>query len=101
MLDSDAIRKPVLQSIIQELHLPRGSRGLDAGCGIGLSALLLAVIAIRFGDENLPLLPGGFWSLAVLLAFAGSLFALGMSHEERLSVQKLIRKLIKKPSFGE
>ena len=36
------LREPVLRSAIQALHLPSGSRGLDAGCGIGLPALLLA-----------------------------------------------------------
>jgi ubiquinone/menaquinone biosynthesis C-methylase UbiE len=36
------LREPVLRSVIQALRLPAGSRGLDAGCGIGLQALLLA-----------------------------------------------------------
>jgi demethylmenaquinone methyltransferase/2-methoxy-6-polyprenyl-1,4-benzoquinol methylase len=34
--------EPVVRSAIQALHLPSGSYGLDAGCGIGLQALLLA-----------------------------------------------------------
>ncbi len=34
--------EPVIQSAIQILQLPLGSRGLDAGCGIGLQTLLLA-----------------------------------------------------------
>ncbi|MBW1701861.1 MAG: class I SAM-dependent methyltransferase [Deltaproteobacteria bacterium] len=34
--------EPTLRSAIQSLQLPSGSRGLDAGCGIGLQALLLA-----------------------------------------------------------
>jgi ubiquinone/menaquinone biosynthesis C-methylase UbiE len=52
MTDSDAyIRKgvafdpliePTVNSAIQALQLPSGSHGLDAGCGIGLQALLLA-----------------------------------------------------------
>lgn len=37
-----ALREPVMRSAIQALQLPSGSRGLDAGCGIGLQALLLA-----------------------------------------------------------
>lgn len=37
-----ALREPVLRSAIQTLRLPAGSRGLDAGCGIGLQTLLLA-----------------------------------------------------------
>lgn len=40
--DSNLLREPVLRSAIQDLQLPKGSRGLDAGCGIGLQALLLA-----------------------------------------------------------
>jgi ubiquinone/menaquinone biosynthesis C-methylase UbiE len=39
---ANPLREPALRSIIQSLQLPRGSRGLDAGCGIGLQALLLA-----------------------------------------------------------
>jgi len=39
---SNPLREPVLRSAIQALQLPSGSRGLDAGCGIGLQALLLA-----------------------------------------------------------
>jgi len=39
---SNPLREPVLRSAIQALRLPSGSRGLDAGCGIGLQALLLA-----------------------------------------------------------
>ena len=38
----NALREPVLRSAIQALQFPIGSRGLDAGCGIGLQALLLA-----------------------------------------------------------
>jgi demethylmenaquinone methyltransferase/2-methoxy-6-polyprenyl-1,4-benzoquinol methylase len=36
------LREPVLRSAIEALQLPPGSRGLDAGCGIGLPTLLLA-----------------------------------------------------------
>lgn len=36
------LREPILRSAIRALRLPSGSRGLDAGCGIGLQALLLA-----------------------------------------------------------
>lgn len=34
--------EPTIRSAIRALRLPAGSRGLDAGCGIGLQALLLA-----------------------------------------------------------
>jgi len=39
---SNPLREPILRSAIQALQFPLGSRGLDAGCGIGLQALLLA-----------------------------------------------------------
>ncbi len=42
LLEANALREPALRSIIQSLQLPRGSHGLDAGCGIGLQAILLS-----------------------------------------------------------
>jgi len=39
---SDPLRAPVMRAAIQALQLPLGSCGLDAGCGIGLQAQLLA-----------------------------------------------------------
>lgn len=42
LLQANPLREPALRSIIQSLPLPRGSHGLDAGCGIGLQALLLS-----------------------------------------------------------
>ncbi len=36
------LRDPVLVPVIQNLELPAGSRGLDAGCGTGYYALKLA-----------------------------------------------------------
>jgi ubiquinone/menaquinone biosynthesis C-methylase UbiE len=42
LLEANPLREPVLRSIIQSLQLPRGSKGLDAGCGIGLQTLLFA-----------------------------------------------------------
>jgi demethylmenaquinone methyltransferase/2-methoxy-6-polyprenyl-1,4-benzoquinol methylase len=36
------LKEPVMRSAIGALRLPSGSQGLDAGCGIGLQALLLA-----------------------------------------------------------
>ncbi|MDH4219788.1 MAG: methyltransferase domain-containing protein [Candidatus Aminicenantes bacterium] len=41
-LESNPLREPILRVAIQALKLLPGSRGLDAGCGIGLQALLLA-----------------------------------------------------------
>jgi ubiquinone/menaquinone biosynthesis C-methylase UbiE len=39
---ANPIREPMLREAIQALKLASGSQGLDAGCGIGLQALLLA-----------------------------------------------------------
>jgi SAM-dependent methyltransferase len=50
LAESNPLREPVLCSAIQALQLPKGSRGLDAGCGIGLQALLLAEAVGPEGD---------------------------------------------------
>lgn len=42
LLETNPLREPLLRSVIESLQLPCGSRGLDAGCGIGLQTLLLA-----------------------------------------------------------
>jgi ubiquinone/menaquinone biosynthesis C-methylase UbiE len=42
---SNPLRESVLRTAIQTLQLPTGSRGLDAGCGLGLPARLLAEAA--------------------------------------------------------
>ena len=41
LIETDPLRGPLLRTVIQSLQLPQGSRGLDAGCGIGLQCLLL------------------------------------------------------------
>ena len=46
---SNPLREPVLRSAIQAMQPPSGSQGLDAGCGIGLQALLLAEAVGRAG----------------------------------------------------
>ena len=42
LLVSDPLRESTIRAMIKALQLPKGSRGLDAGCGIGLQCLLLA-----------------------------------------------------------
>jgi ubiquinone/menaquinone biosynthesis C-methylase UbiE len=42
LLVSDPLRESTIRAMIKALHLPAGSCGLDAGCGIGLQCLLLA-----------------------------------------------------------
>lgn len=39
---SQPLREPVFRSALEALELPPGSRGLDAGCGVGLQTVLLA-----------------------------------------------------------
>ncbi len=39
---TDLLRESTLRSVVRALELPVGSRGLDAGCGIGRQAMLLA-----------------------------------------------------------
>ncbi|MFC1874864.1 class I SAM-dependent methyltransferase [Chloroflexota bacterium] len=41
-LASNPLREPTIRTMVKELKLPKGSQGLDAGCGIGLQCLLLA-----------------------------------------------------------
>ena len=42
LLVSNPLRESTLRAMIRALQLPKGSRGLDAGWGIGLQCLLLA-----------------------------------------------------------
>ncbi len=42
LLVANPLRESALNAAIETLRLPPGSRGLDAGCGIGLQCLLLA-----------------------------------------------------------
>ena len=41
LLVSNPLRESTLPEMVRALRLPKGSRGLDAGCGIGLQCLLL------------------------------------------------------------
>lgn len=42
LLTANPLRESVLRAAVKTLRLPPGSRGMDAGCGIGLQCLLLA-----------------------------------------------------------
>jgi len=42
LLVSNPLRESILLEMVRALRLPKGSRGLDAGCGIGLQSLLLS-----------------------------------------------------------
>ena len=41
LLISNSLSESTLREMVRALQLPKGSRGLDAGCGIGLQCLLL------------------------------------------------------------
>ncbi len=42
LLQTNPLREPTLRAATEALDLPHDSRGLDAGCGLGLQSLLLA-----------------------------------------------------------
>jgi len=42
LLVNNPLRESIFHAMIKALQLPKGGRGLDAGCGIGLQCLLLA-----------------------------------------------------------
>lgn len=42
LLITNSLRDSTLREMVGALQLPKGSRGLDAGCGVGLQCLLLA-----------------------------------------------------------
>jgi ubiquinone/menaquinone biosynthesis C-methylase UbiE len=42
LLETEILREQMMRSVMDWLHLPRGSRGLDAGCGVGSLTFLLA-----------------------------------------------------------
>lgn len=42
--DAEPLRAPALRAIIEALQLPRGSHGLDVGCGIGRQAELITEV---------------------------------------------------------
>ena len=42
LIVSNSLREPTLHEMVSALYLPSGSRGLDAGCGVGLQCIQLA-----------------------------------------------------------
>ena len=58
LLESNPLRESLLRRIIQEQELPKGSHGLDAGCGIGLQMpLLFQAVGDRGHITGLDILP--------------------------------------------
>lgn len=58
LLEANPLREPTLRAMIQALQLPSASRGLDAGCGIGLQAFLLAeVIGVEGRVTGVDIMP--------------------------------------------
>jgi demethylmenaquinone methyltransferase/2-methoxy-6-polyprenyl-1,4-benzoquinol methylase len=80
LLVTNPLREPVHRSAIQALQLPVGSRGLDAGCGIGLQTVLLAEA----------------------VGSAGHITGLDLSPEFLLDAEEIVRKsgLSKQISLG-
>ncbi len=72
LAEANPLREPVLRSAIAALRLPPGSHGLDAGCGIGLQALLLAE-AVGAGGQitGVDILPDLLTYAATLVSRAG------------------------------
>jgi ubiquinone/menaquinone biosynthesis C-methylase UbiE len=76
LLESNPLREPLLRRIIGDLKLPPGSRGLDAGCGIGLQTLLLLDSMGTDGHVS------GLDILPELLAYGRDVIAqAGLSHQ--------------------
>jgi ubiquinone/menaquinone biosynthesis C-methylase UbiE len=74
LFKANPLREPVLRSVVQSLQLPRGSQGLDAGCGIGLQTLLFAETLGTEGHIT------GIDILPELLAYGSAMVAkLGLS----------------------
>jgi demethylmenaquinone methyltransferase/2-methoxy-6-polyprenyl-1,4-benzoquinol methylase len=72
LLEINPLREPLLRKIVQSLGLPPGSHGLDAGCGIGLQALLLAEAVGSKGHlTGLDILPELLAYGAAMVARAG------------------------------
>jgi len=78
---TDPLRAPLLRSAIQALELPKGSHGLDAGCGIGLQIPLLADAVGPGGHVT------GLDVLPELLAHAEPLTE-GLGLEDRVSLKQ-------------
>jgi ubiquinone/menaquinone biosynthesis C-methylase UbiE len=79
--EMNPIREPILREAISALQLPRGSRGLDAGCGIGQQAMLLAEAVGPAGHvTGLDISPGLLQHAKKIVAQAGM--------SERISFQE-------------
>ena len=74
LLEAEPLRQPLLRSIIKSLDFAEESRGLDAGCGIGLQSLLLAEAVGPEGHiTGVDILPG------LLVHGAATVAKLGLS----------------------
>jgi len=79
--ETNPLREPVLRDIIRVLDFPEGSRGLDAGCGIGLQTLPLAEALGPTGHVT------GLDISSEFLAVAGATVA-GSNLSERISFRE-------------
>ena len=68
LLSSDVWRGPCVRSVIEALDLPKGSSGLDAGCGVGQHTLWLADAVGKAGHVTGVDLSPGFVARATEMA---------------------------------
>lgn len=73
LLETNPLREPLLRTIIQSLMLPYGSKGLDAGCGIGLQTFLFAEAIVDGYISGVDILP------ELLIHGAATVAKLGLS----------------------
>jgi len=78
---SDYLREPVIREAIEALDLPSGSRGLDAGCGIGSNTMLLSEVIGSEGRVT------GVDTSSVFLNYATE-FVRSMGLTEQIQFQK-------------
>lgn len=81
LLRAEPLRQPLLQSMLDVIQLPIASRGLDAGCGIGLQTFSLANAIGAKGQVI------GLDSNPELLLF-GKILAKELSHSARITFQE-------------
>ena len=61
LIVTNPLQEPIMRSAIPALNLPPGSHGLDAGCGIGLQAIMLAEAVGWRGTSQALTGPMSFW----------------------------------------
>jgi demethylmenaquinone methyltransferase/2-methoxy-6-polyprenyl-1,4-benzoquinol methylase len=81
LLETDVLREHLIRDVIDWADLPRGGRGLDAGCGVGSLTLLLAEAVGPKGNVT------GMDTSPDFLKIAGER-AKSAGHDERIDFRK-------------